>query len=123
MLQWMSNRVRYADLFNATVFQGEQVIQPEELELVDTESDILIKDKMGKIKQLHRYRDIVMKWKLWGGSVDLYGMFEEEELFRNNAMLQQYVPNYKINLVEPGNMESFEQFRTDLQEIFWYAKI
>ena len=29
--QWMGNPKRFADLFNATVFNGEQVIQPEEL--------------------------------------------------------------------------------------------
>ena len=35
--QWMGNPKRFADLFNATVFNGEQVIQPEELESADGE--------------------------------------------------------------------------------------
>ena len=39
--QWMGNPKRFADLFNATIFDGEQVIQPEELEPVDGEEDIL----------------------------------------------------------------------------------
>ena len=30
--QWLRNKVRFADLFNAVVFDGEQVIKPEELE-------------------------------------------------------------------------------------------
>ena len=61
--QWMGNPKRFADLFNATVFNGEQVIRPEELEPADGEEDILMTDKNGKKQEVHRYRDIVMKWK------------------------------------------------------------
>ncbi len=43
--QWMGNPKRFADLFNATVFNGEQVIRPEELEPVDGEEDILLTDE------------------------------------------------------------------------------
>ena len=46
--QWMSNPERFADLFNGMVFEGEQVIRPEELEPVDGEEDILLTDKNGK---------------------------------------------------------------------------
>ena len=46
--QWMGNPKRFADLFNATVFNGEQVIQPEELEPADGEEDILLTDKNEK---------------------------------------------------------------------------
>lgn len=199
--QWMSNRARFADLFNGIIFQGKQVILPEELEPTETESDILLEGKDGSIKSVQRHRDIVMNWKngirlvvlacenqarihyampvrnmvydglsyteqikkmqkpgnhkpeqkmtrdeflsgfckgdrlnpvitlvlyygeeLWDGSLDLYGMLYGEELLRMNPVLQQYVPNYKINLVEPGNMESLEMFCTDLHEIFGMLK-
>ena len=199
--QWMSNRVRFADLFNGTVFQGEQVVLPEELEPAETEADILLEDKEGKTKAVQRHRDIVMKWKQgihlvmlacenqerihyampvrnmlydsltyttqiqrlheannneenvkvtrdeflskfckndkifpvitvvmyygeksWDASTDLYGLFREETLFRENEILQQYIPNYKINLIEPGNMNNTEVFRTDLQEVFGMLK-
>ena len=56
--------------------------------------------------------------ELWDGSMDLYGMFQAKGIIRKNPVLQRYIPNYEINLVEPGNMKSFEKFRTDLQEIF-----
>ena len=36
--QWLRNKVRFADLFNAVVFDGEQVIKPEELEELNSES-------------------------------------------------------------------------------------
>ena len=45
--QWMGNPKRFADLFNATVLNGEQVIRPEELEPVDGEEDILLTEYSG----------------------------------------------------------------------------
>lgn len=198
--QWLSNRKRYADLFNGIVFQGEQIIMPDDLEPTETENDILLTDKKGKVREVQRHRDIIMKWKKgiklvllacenqekihyampvrsmlydslsyteqirylhelhknddntitkeeflskfrktdrlspvitivlyygekeWDASIDLYGLFHEERLFRENVKLQQFVPNYKINLVEPGKMDSMDLFRSDLQEIFGMLK-
>ena len=190
--QWMGNPKRFADLFNATVFNGEQVIRPEELEPVDGEEDILLTDKNGKTQEVHRYRDIVMKWKKdavlillacenqakvhyamsvrnmlydslsyvgqiqrmwtknvekmstaeflskfrkddrlipvltlvfyydvdqWDGSKDLYGMLQWSEDEKKNAVLKEYVPNYRINLIDAGNLEHLERFKSDLQEV------
>ena len=190
--QWMGNPKRFADLFNATVFNGEQVIRPEELEPVDGEEDILLTDKNGKKQEVHRYRDIVMKWKKdavlillacenqakvhyamsvrnmlydslsyvgqiqrmwtknvekmstaeflskfrkddrlipvltlvfyydvdqWDGSKDLYGMLQWSEDEKKNAVLKEYVPNYRINLIDAGNLEHLERFKSDLQEV------
>ena len=190
--QWMGNPKRFADLFNATVFDGEQVIQPEELESADGEEDILLTDKNGKKQEVHRYRDIVMKWKKeavlillacenqpkvhyamsvrnmlydslsyvgqiqrmwnkdvekmstaeflskfrkgdrlipvltlvfyydvdqWDGSKDLYGMLQWSEDEKKNTVLKEYVPNYRINLIDAGNLEHLERFKSDLQEV------
>ena len=190
--QWMGNPKRFADLFNATVFNGKQVIQPEELEPVDGEEDILLTDKNGKKQEVHRYRDIVMKWKKdavlillacenqakvhyamsvrnmlydslsyvgqiqrmwnknvekmttaeflskfrkddrlipvltlvfyydvdqWDGSKDLYGMLQWSEDEKKNTVLKEYVPNYRINLIDAGNLEHLERFKSDLQEV------
>lgn len=191
--QWMSNKARFADLFNGIIFRGEQVVQPSDLEMISGESDILISDKRNKSKEIQRYRDITMKWKdrgrltilacenqskvhyampvrnmlydslayteqikqlwdevsskekglaqeeflshfrkedrivpvitlvfyydvkKWDGNIDLYEMFGLRE---KKALLQKYIPNYYINLVDAGNMENIDCFRTDLQEIF-----
>ena len=190
--QWMGNPKRFADLFNATVFNGEQVIRPEELEPADGEEDILLTDKNGKKQEVHRYRDIVMKWKKeavlillacenqakmhyamsvrnmlydslsyvgqiqrmwnknvekmttaeflskfrkddrlipvltlvfyydvdqWDGSKDLYGMLQWSEDEKKNTVLKEYVPNYRINLIDAGNLEHLERFKSDLQEV------
>lgn len=61
--QWLSDKERFADLFNGIIFGGRKVIRASELELISGESDILLKDKKGREKILKRYRDIVMRWK------------------------------------------------------------
>ena len=50
--QWMGNPERFADWFNGMVFEGEQVIRPEELESMDGEKDILLEDKNGKMQEI-----------------------------------------------------------------------
>ena len=170
--QWLRNRKRFADLCNATVFRGEQVVKPEELEPVEGETHISIKTESGKIQEIHRYRDVTMCWKgemdlmilacenqdkihyampvrtmiydglsymqqmklmwdlrdtdkkiteeeflsrfhksdklcpvitlvfyfgedEWDASSDLYGMFDIEEILRNNDNLKEYIENNK----------------------------
>ena len=61
--QWIGNRTRFADLFNVKIFDGVQVIKPEDLEPVEGETHILIQTKDGKKQEIHRYRDITMRWK------------------------------------------------------------
>lgn len=60
---WFRNKDRFADLFNGTIFDGEQMIRPEDLEIVDGEADILITDQNNRTKKVQRYRDVVMRWK------------------------------------------------------------
>ena len=196
--QWMSNPKRFADLFNGMVCEGEQVIRPEELEPADGETDLLLEDKNGKLQEVHRCRDLVMRWKRgcllvllacenqakihyamsvrnmlydslsyveqiqkswkekktelkaeklssaeflskfrkgdklmpvitlvfyyadkpWDGSKDLYGMLQWSKEEKENIILKKYVQNYRINLIDAGNIKNLERFQTDLQEIF-----
>ena len=197
--EWMSNPVRFSDLYNGIVFQGKQVVLPEELEPAEGETDILLEDKEQKVQEIHRYRDIVMRWKKgallvllacenqekvhyamavrnmlydslsyagqiqqlwkerekeekqkmtapeflskwkkddrlvpvitlvfyydteqWDGSTDLHGMLQWGE--GNQELLREYVPNYRINLVDAGNLEHLERFQSDLQEILGMLK-
>lgn len=61
--EFLEKKVRYADFFNGNLFQGKQVVLPEELEIIKGESNILVEDKEENTKDVHRYRDIVMRWK------------------------------------------------------------
>ena len=197
--EWMSNPVRFSDLYNGIVFRGKQVVLPEELESAEGETDILLEDNEQKVQEIHRYRDIVMRWKKgallvllacenqekvhyamtvrnmlydslsyagqiqqlwkerekeekqkmtapeflskwkkddrlvpvitlvfyydteqWDGSTDLHGMLQWGE--GNQELLREYVPNYRINLVDAGNLEHLERFQSDLQEILGMLK-
>ena len=60
---WLGDKERFADLFNGAVFQGEQIVEAEKLETDKKEAKELISSKDGKLKNIERNRDIVMKWK------------------------------------------------------------
>ena len=60
---WLNNNERFADLFNGSVFNGQQIILPDELEDLDRETDILITDKTDRRKGLQRHRDLVKRWR------------------------------------------------------------
>ena len=110
---WLSDNRRFADLFNGTVFGGKQVILPEDLNGLDRKTD-----RIFPVITLVFYYDL----KKWDGAVELYDMFHfdsrtdtETEIFN---LLRTYLPNYRINLIDAGNMENINRFRTDLQQIF-----
>lgn len=51
----------FADLINGGVFEGEQIVREEDLELVPDQSGMIYIDRKGKKRTLQRYRDVVMK--------------------------------------------------------------
>ncbi len=53
----------------------------------------------------------------WDGPVDLYDMFQLEGTKEENEILEKYLPNYKINLVDAERLEDVEKFSNDLQVI------
>ena len=199
--QWLGKPTRVAALFNGAVFAGEQVVKPEELEPSDGENHGLIVDKNEKSKEIHKFRDITMRWKQgvtlmilaienqkkthygmpvrvmnydgqsyeeqmkllwdslskeekkactheefvsefrkkdriypvitlvfyygteeWDGSLDLYDMFQFGEELRDREELREYIPNYKINLIDAARLENLERFGEELQEIFGLLK-
>ena len=72
--QYLKVRERFADIYNANMFGGRQVIKPEELSEINAESNIIedgvkVIFKDGESDSTHakrtlwRYRDIVMKWR------------------------------------------------------------
>lgn len=42
---YWNNNEQFADLFNAVLFDGKQIIQPDELEDVDTEESTILEHK------------------------------------------------------------------------------
>ena len=202
---WLSEKKRFANLFNGVIYGGRQVILPEDLEEVNPVSSVSVKNRAGKTKNMKKYRDIIMKWRNqatlvllanesqdkvhyamphkvmlydgmdyetqirnnwknfndrrkqnkkagqslehltageylsrfrkkdrlipiislvfyygsepWDGPVDLYDMFQLEGTKEENEILEKYLPNYKINLVDAERLEDVEKFSDDLQVI------
>ena len=202
---WLSEKKRFANLFNGVIYGGRQVILPEDLEEVNPVSSVSVKNRTGKTKNMKKYRDIIMKWRNqatlvllanesqdkvhyamphkvmlydgmdyetqirnnwknfndrrkqnkkagqslehltageylsrfrkkdrlipiislvfyyssepWDGPVDLYDMFQLEGTKEENEILEKYLPNYKINLVDAERLEDVEKFSDDLQVI------
>ena len=60
---WLSEKTRFANLFNGVIYGGRQVILPEDLEEVNPVSSVSVKNRAGKTKNMKKYRDIIMKWR------------------------------------------------------------
>ena len=202
---WLSEKKRFANLFNGVIYGGRQVILPEDLEEVNPVSSVSVKNRTGKTKNMKKYRDIIMKWRNqatfvllanesqdmvhyamphkvmlydgmdyetqirnnwknfndrrkqnkktgqplehltageylsrfrkkdrlipiislvfyygsepWDGPVDLYDMFQLEGTKEEKEILEKYLPNYKINLVDAERLKDVEKFSDDLQVI------
>ena len=56
----------------------------------------------------------------WDGNLDLHGLLGLDRI--DYRMLKKYVPNYRINLIDPKKLENLECFQTDLQIIFGMLK-
>ena len=129
---WLSDNERFADLFNGTIFGGEKIILPDELEDLDRETDILITDKKGKSRDLRRHRDLVKRWRK---KVDLAvlacenqdrihyampvrGMFQDG-LFYTDQIRDLWRQRKKTEKTREGNKETSKSgnFRTETKHL------
>ena len=64
--KWLSQKGRFADLMNGCLFQGQQIVLPDQLEKLDRETDLFIPDKLDRKQKkgrgIQRYRDVAMRW-------------------------------------------------------------
>ncbi len=63
MKDYISDKERFADLFNAYLFDGATLIDPNELIEITNESNVILPDNMGKKRAVTRFGDIRMKWR------------------------------------------------------------
>ena len=90
---WRNNE-QFADLFNAVLFEGKQVIRPEELQDLDTEESSVLEHKE-YTESIQASRDnIKISKKSTEHGVDLQGMLNVSQEMKN------YVNDYKMLLVE-----------------------
>ena len=133
----------FADLFNATIFNGQQLIRPEKLTEINTEN-IHIEDSIQDKDNINsnitkRYRDLCMRQNdsilqiILGcedqSEVDysmpirtmLYDSLKYTEQ-QKNLELKSIIPNYKMNLVWAYNIKDIDKFKSDLQYILYMLK-
>lgn len=145
----LKNKENFADLFNATMFQGEQVIKADKLTEINTE-DVHI-DAVNTIggKELNvvqKYRDLRMQYEdqvlqiVLGcedqSKVDysmpirtmLYDALtytkQQNDLIKwpEGSRLKDIIPDYKMNLIWVYGIEDIDKFTTDLQYILYLLK-
>lgn len=133
----------FADLFNATIFNGQQLIKPEKLTEINTEN-IHIEDSIQDKDNINsnitkRYRDLCMRQNdsilqiILGcedqSEVDysmpirtmLYDSLKYTEQ-QKNLELKSIIPNYKMNLLWAYNIKDINKFKSDLQYILYMLK-
>lgn len=76
--RYLNDNERYADLINATVFQGQQIVGEEDLADLDTQVRLKI-GRSGKKKYLARQRDLIRKVAL-GTNFAVMGIENQEEI-------------------------------------------
>ena len=79
---YWNNNERFADLFNATLFEGELIIKPEELEDIDTEESTIIENKKyaESIKTSRDNIKIRKKSTVYGVEFVLLGLESQEHI-------------------------------------------
>lgn len=128
--QLLRDKHRFADLFNGSLFDGKQILNANELELIPDESGILFIDKDGIKRTMQRRRDVVMKSTsnvcfaifAWEGSKSLCELLGLSGSSEATQALTSYIPNYRLNLVNARNIADINKFQTSLQYIFGMLK-
>lgn len=63
----------FADLFNAYIFNGEEVLKPQDLETLDSAETVLIEKKDKSVEAVQKYRDVVKK-SAFGAEFIIFGV-------------------------------------------------
>ena len=194
MKRWLSDKRRFADLINGSLFHGKQVFLPNHLKESNPEQTLILRKPNGENVTIQRYRDIMMVAedgtrivvlacenqdeihyampvrgmlydalnyteqisqirkirrenkelksnseflsglkkndrltpvitivfyygeKEWDGAQELHGLLGIHA--KEYELLKKYIPNYRINLVDPRQMDKNVCFQTDLQPVF-----
>ena len=147
--KYMRQNEVFADAFNYFVYGGEQVINPESLEELDTrEIDVPYGGEKGakqavashKVSGDYEGADsdeylsgfmkedrllpvvtlvIYFDSRKWDGPLSIHEMFLEQD-----ARVLALVPDYKINLIAPASIEDhdFGKFQSSLKEVLSFIK-
>ena len=155
---YLDDNARFADQMNGTLFQGRQVVKPEDLEPADAQAVYLGREAGGR----ENFKAIVDKARMWKGRLvhirlrhdrekDLKigtdeffsGMARDEkfvpvitlvvycgtehrwdgakclyEVLDIDDEVKAYVTNYKLNLYDCHEHDTFDEYHTGLRQLF-----
>lgn len=130
--KYMEDKERFSDLMNGSLFDGKQVVKQENLEQIrkahkrngERLSDDEFLSGIKKEDAIYPVITVVIYYgeKEWDASLDLYGMMELGRKGMITEELKEVLPNYKINLIHAGNIESPEKYKSSLQLVFGMLK-
>ena len=114
---YWSNNEQFADLFNAVLFDGKQIIQPDELEDVDTEESTILehKDYAESIKASRDNIKIQKKSTVYGVQFVLLGLESQEHIHYAMPMrimgydYGSYKKQYDSNAKKYQNAEGLDE--------------
>ena len=109
MKSYLSDKARFADLFNNTIGQGKEIFTADNVREINGASEIVVKDKEGKELGIHRYRDVIMESQS-GETLILLAVENQEEIHYAmpiRSMLYDAI-NYseQVSAIARGNRES-----------------
>ena len=114
---YWNNNEQFADLFNAVLFDGKQIIQPDELEDVDTEESTVLehKDYAESIKASRDNIKIQKKSTVYGVQFVLLGLESQERIHYAMPMrimgydYGSYKKQYDSNAKKYQNADGLEE--------------
>lgn len=110
-----SDNTKFADLCNAVLFSGEQVVIPEQLTEKDTKSNAEFLSGFTKTDKLVPIITITVylgcdEWDAPRCLADMYEVPDER--------LRPYLQDFNANLFVPSEFNDFDKFQTELKQIF-----
>ena len=106
---YFNDNVRFADACNGILFQGKEIIRPEELQETDAEMVYREDEKFIPVITIVIYYGTDRKWD---GATCLYDMLDM------NKELEPYISNYKMNLFDYHDCGDFSIFKTENRILF-----
>lgn len=118
--EYMSDNDIFADIFNYFLYDGEQRMKGEGLKELDSaELGIVLENDTGDaeflsgMKRTDKLSPVVTLTLYWGagewnGPRSLHEMLDAEKHILN------FVEDYRLNLIVPGDIKDFGKFRTEL---------
>ena len=104
---YLDDNERFADQVNGTLFGGRQIVKPGELEPADAQTVYLGKE--AGIITLVVYCGTEHGWD---GAKCLYDLLEIDD------EMKKYVTNYKLNLYDCHEHDTFDEYHTGLRQLF-----